>query len=400
MTTTTVLTIPTVKQVQWLVDRAREEGSVVSCYVDKSVAVPPTWQTRLARELRDAKALAPNAAARRFLAAQVAVVQSVVSSRAARRARGVAVFVDDANGLVRAFLLDEPIADRLVVDEDPYVVPLVEYLQRHRLYLAVQTDTHRGALYAAGRGGAHLLAALDENVPKRHRAGVETWGKQQATIARHREDHMLHYRKELVREIARAWAETTYHGIVLLGEHEVLAHLLADLPPELAGRVVFQGPHGFTGKGSSIAAVAATVSARAAREHDERMLHELRVRLREASDVVFGPQEVLGALRAGQIGHGGWIALEADPGASAARCVRCGWVFAAPHDACSFCQGACERTNLWQSIVLLATGHGVPIHFLGTDAELHARGGVAAHVTRADPWESASAPQAEPATAS
>jgi nucleotide-binding universal stress UspA family protein len=32
----------------------------------------------------------------------------------------------------------------------------------------------------------------------------ELWGKQQATIERHRADHVLHYFKELVREIERA----------------------------------------------------------------------------------------------------------------------------------------------------------------------------------------------------
>lgn len=46
---------------------------------------------------------------------------------------------------------------------------------------------------------------IDEPVPKRHRAAGELWGKQQATIARHHGDRVLHYLKELAREIERAW---------------------------------------------------------------------------------------------------------------------------------------------------------------------------------------------------
>ncbi|MBI2453719.1 DEAD/DEAH box helicase, partial [Candidatus Peregrinibacteria bacterium] len=52
---------------------------------------------------------------------------------------------------------------RLVVDEEAYVVPLLEYLHRHRRYLVVHTDTHRGRLYTAGRGGVHLIESIDEN---------------------------------------------------------------------------------------------------------------------------------------------------------------------------------------------------------------------------------------------
>jgi peptide subunit release factor 1 (eRF1) len=385
---TTVLGNPTLKHVQWLLDRSRGGGAIVSCYIDKPVAIPPVWSTHLAREVQQAEALLADEKERQHLASNIAVVRTIVSSAAARRARGMAVFVSAARDLIRAFTLDTPVVDRLVVNEEAYVVPLLEYLHRHRRYLVVHTDTHRGRLYTAGRGGLHLIEALDENVPKRHRAGVELWGKQQATIARHREDHILHYRKELVREIERAWAEEPYAGIVLLGEHEVLAHVADELSPQLARHVVYRGPRAWVGRQPRIEAIVEEITANAMREHDQRLADDLRIRLQEAHDIVTGPEEVLNALRSGQVGYSGCVVMEPDRGDTASRCTECGWVFAHLHDTCPFCQNPCNKTNLWQQIALLATGHGIPVHFVGPDSDLQSRGGVAALVTREDPWQS------------
>jgi hypothetical protein len=50
---TTVVT-PTFKDVQWLADRPRGEGMVVSCYADTSVAtgVRPLWREHLKSEVK------------------------------------------------------------------------------------------------------------------------------------------------------------------------------------------------------------------------------------------------------------------------------------------------------------------------------------------------------------
>jgi len=99
-------------------------------------------------------------------------------------------------------------------------------------------------------------------------------------------------------------------------------------------------------------------------------------------------EEMLNALRNGQVGYAGCVVMEADRGEPASRCTACGWVFAHVHETCPFCQNPCHKTNLWQQIALLAAGHGIAVHFVGPDSGLQSRGGVAAFVMREDPWQS------------
>ena len=218
-----------------LADRPRGEGMVVSCYADTSVSsgVRPLWHEHLKNEVKAiVETLTGDPAQRAAFERNVAAIEAVLSSRRTVAARGMAVFAAVQRDLVNGYMLTVPVPHRLVVDEEPYLVPLLELLNRQRRYLVVHTDTHRGRLYTAVPGAVRLIEEISEDVPKRHRAGGELWGKQQATIDRRREDHVLHYFKELVREIERAWPEEQYDGVVLLGEHDILenARLMRCLP--------------------------------------------------------------------------------------------------------------------------------------------------------------------------
>ena len=381
----------TLGNVQVLLDRPTGEGAVLSCYADMSEAGYRTlWSKRLKNEIAAIEErLAGNHEARHRLAADVAAIQSALGTPAARRARGIAVFSATARGLFQAFALSIPMKDRLVLDEEPYLVPLLEALHRQRQYLVVLTDSHRGRLYAAGWGQTHLIGELDEPVARRQRSAGETWGKQQATIARNRENHLLRYRKELVRRIERAWTEAPFRGLILLGEHEALEHVRATLPSALAGRVIHESPHSWGSRREpGIDDVVRGVLDSALATHDERLASEVEQRLRAKSyAVVAGTQEVLDALRNGQVGYPGYVVLEPDRGQAATRCPGCGAVFASMPRVCTFCGAACDTVNLWQEILLFAARHDIPAHVVHSTPELTRHGGVAAMLSREGPWE-------------
>jgi hypothetical protein len=62
-----------------------------------------------------------------------------------------------------------PAENRIVVDEEPCLVPLPEALHHQREYLAVLTDPERGELHAADVAGTHLLQEMAQEHPAPHR---------------------------------------------------------------------------------------------------------------------------------------------------------------------------------------------------------------------------------------
>jgi peptide subunit release factor 1 (eRF1) len=382
--TTTPLSLT---DVQVLLDRRKGEGMIVSCYADTTQAgYLSAWEVRLAEEAQRAESRL-DAEARDRLARDLDVIRRTLRDPAATRARGVAVFSAADAGFFQVFLLGVPVDDRLVLDEQPYLVPLLQALHRQRRYLVVLTDSHRGRLYAAGWGHARLLESVAGDVPRRVRSSGERWGKQQATIERHRRDHMLHYRKDLSSRIERAWADMPFDGVILFGEHETIAAVRAELPPAIADAVVHEAPHSWSGRQPSIEAKVSRVLEAALAEHDRRLVEEVERRLRESYRIAAGPQEVIDALRNGQVGYPGYLVLEPDRGEPATRCTNCGSLFADQRGVCPYCGSACERVNLWQELLLFAARHDIPAHAVAASEELDRHAGVAAVLSREGPWE-------------
>lgn len=378
--------------IQVLLDHLKGEGMIVSCYANTSVTAGflSLWSPHLKNEASAIeRRLGDDHQARVRFARDLSRIRRALAEPAVRHARGMALFSAAESGFFRAFPLGVSVKDCLVLDEAPYLVPLLEAIHRQRRYLVVLTDSHRGMLYQAAWGHTQLLHQLEEDVPRRQRSAGERWGKQQATIARHREDHLLHYRKALARAIEKAWPDAPFRGLILLGDHETLEALRATLSSSLAAEIVHTGPYCWATQEPSLDAEIRAVLENEFRAHDARLVADFERRLHEHHLVAAGPQEVINALRNGQVGYPGYIILEPDRGEMAARCTRCESVFTTMTATCPFCQGACEKVNLWQEILLFAARHNITTHTVESHPELSRHGGVAAALSRAEPWQPA-----------
>ena len=364
-------------------------GLIVTCYADTGVieGFATHWRTYLkneTRRLREALAGRPNMWTE--VKENLRIVQRALEAAEAAHARGAAIMSGVRQGFFRALSLPVSARNFLVVDEEPYLVPLFETLHRERGFLTVLSDTHHARLYSVGLNVATLIGQVDAEIPKHHRAAGETWGKQQATMARHREDRIHHYEDQVMREIARNWNQEHYQGLILLGQRDVLAELRGRLPAWLESKVVAEMRHGFTGKQPSITAKVRRVLDETLRAHDARLLGELKTRIEQHRGVAIGPQAVLDALRRGQVGYPGYVLLLSDAGQPASRCLKCESPFAVTHEICPFCGGSCETVSLWQEILSIANRHGVRIHFVGADPLLADSGGIVAMLARREPW--------------
>jgi peptide subunit release factor 1 (eRF1) len=388
---------PTMKDVQWLADHPRGEGMVVSCYADFSVSsgVRPLWRQYLKNEVKRIEETCADRSAARQFHSNVTAIEAALSSRRLVAARGIAVFAASQRNLLQTYALASPVPNRLVVDEGPYLVPLLEVLHRQRRYLVVHTDTQRACLYTAVPGAVRLIEEISAGIPKRHRAAGERWGWQQATIARHREDHILHYLNDLAREIERAWPSERYDGIILSGEHEVLQELRTHLPDLLGNQIVGEAPHAWVGKQASLVSKIDTIHAEALRRHGRQVLEELKRRLMEQHRIALGPQAVIDAIRNDEVGYRGRVVMEPDRGEVASRCTVCASLFARVVEECPSCRRRCDKTNLWQAIALRAARQHVSVDFVESGQGLEKHGGVVALLAH----EAVSMPPPEPALA-
>jgi len=374
------LTLP---DVQPMLDHFKGDGLMTSCYVNHLI-VPgqaAQWPGPVKVKWTAIKELlADDFGAWEEFERNFQAISKVVEAPEARSRRGMAVFAAVQRGFIRSYPLDEPVENDLVVSQSPYLVPLLEALCRQREYLVVHTDTHRGRLYMAAPGSLQLLQEIEEAVPSRQHSAGERLGKGQATIARHREDRILHYRKDLLALIEKAWADQHFEGIVLLGEHEVLEHLRKELPRRLAARVVSEKPHAWSDNPMAVTAAVTAVLANVAQAEEEVLEKRLEERLREKHGVAAGPRAVIDALQSGRVGPRGfgYLVLGPDPREQIARCTVCRSLFFDMPTTCPRCQAPCADASLWEELHLMALRHNIAVRCLKTSEVLARIGGAAA----------------------
>lgn len=372
----------TLADLQPLLDQDSGPGTVLSCYAALNGAdgFLPMWEGPF-RGQEDAlkAATVGDEGAREELDKNLAAIRQGLETLRAAGARWAAAFSSVRRGFFHAFALDVPAAPELVRGPAPYLVPALASMQRRREYLAVQTDNHRGRVYSATPAGVRLLAEFDEDVPKHQHSAGERYGYGQATIARHREDRILHYRKDLVREMERAWDANHFAGVILLGEHEVVMHLRDALPARLANRVLREAPEPWHDHPAPTEERICSLAAEALAESEAAVAPGFW-ELFDRGSVVAGAQAVREAIQNGKVeagGHG-YLVFGPDPREVVCRCKACNCLGACDCQRCPQCRSGCATGSLWEGLLLLAEKHGIAARFVADPAKLKKYGGIVA----------------------
>jgi hypothetical protein len=151
--------------------------------------------------------------------------------------------------------------------------------------------------------------------------------------------------------------------------------------------VVHEGPQAWAEKPLAIEGEVRAILADALPAQEEHRLEDFKRRLREGYAVAAGPGEVIEALEKGRVGprgHG-YLLFGPDPREVVARCTACRSLWVDVPATCPRCQAPCVEASLWEEMLLLALRHDLAAHFVGGDAELARRGGVAAVLPRPEP---------------
>ncbi|MFO0801659.1 MAG: hypothetical protein U0791_00860 [Gemmataceae bacterium] len=355
------------------------DGQFLSCYA--ALDTPDAnqgWEREFESRASDLhREIHANDQARADLDLNLLAVRRVLSADVPRHTPWVAVFSCVRRDFLRVVRLDVPVAGDLSFGKTPHLVPMLRALHQRREYLVVQADTHRARIFSATAARIVDLSEMDAEVPKKHHSSGEKFGYDQNIIARHREDHIRHVRKELVEHVERRWGETGYAGLILLGEHVTIEHLRDSLPPRLRGAVVREEKLEWDDRGTE------------ARRAIQRIVRELQVggleqairdRIFQNSSVALGSGAVLEALDHGRVGASGHgcLVLGPDTGELVGVCAECRTLSVEPLGACPKCQARCAPASLQQELLGAALRRHIAVHFTNEANELRPYGGIVA----------------------
>ena len=238
----------TCRGVEILLDSADRRDYVLSAYADLTVqdGFRHYADRFLREEVRSASAALGSSEARKALDDNIPAVLDAIRDQGPGTHKGLAVFVSQARGLNHVVSLEFPVENRIILDEDPFVLPLLERWYGDPIYLIAEVDSGRVALSESHSGNVEPVRTVDRP------ADVYEGDKEGDTASRQSSKkkfaHGFHERLhgaeedrfflEIAETIAVHWAGGRFAGLILLGQPPITGPLRKLLPRDVQSAIV------------------------------------------------------------------------------------------------------------------------------------------------------------------
>ncbi|MEW4567956.1 hypothetical protein AB1L88_08825 [Tautonia sp. JC769] len=341
-----------------LLDTPQQLDYVVSAYADLTVrdGFRHFARTELANIARDADVALSEAEARKALDEHLEPILKDLE-QAKPGTRGLAAFSAPGRGLFHVVHLNFPVENKLVLDEDPFILPLLERWFGDPSYLVALVDSHELHLFEAHSGHAEHVTGLNKEVPTEiqrdkprftyKKRFLDAWHERQQQLTN---DQFLKGAAEAISDHYRGGAFT---GLILLGQAPTTSAIRRLLHKEADAAVVLEHAQAMRPEPK-----VKDVEDDVARAMDQwraaergRLLDELEQRWERNHLVANGPTEVLDALQQGRAVE---VIFGPDRTMPGARCLSCGYRFGAPTAECVYCNGRTISVNAVQEILRMA----------------------------------------------
>jgi hypothetical protein len=269
---------PSVPELRELVGRSYG-GPVISVYLnlasERLVGNPPVYVSVLKSmrhgELEARRALVKSLRTRQRnqLLNDLDEIEAFVQAMDPESMSSLALFKSgpDLNRVIRLRVRS---ADRLVIDPDPYVEPLLALLEEQPQVLVIEVSKQESRFWRYHLGHFEQVTSIESFVPT-DTVDASRPGK----VQRHRLTHLRWHLKATGQLAGRLVRERDFDLVVLSGSEEVLAELEQLLPDQVQGRVTARlhvpaqdGPR-------ELQREVEDVVARRRREHEEAALERL-----------------------------------------------------------------------------------------------------------------------------
>ncbi|HYJ00469.1 MAG TPA: Vms1/Ankzf1 family peptidyl-tRNA hydrolase [Thermoleophilaceae bacterium] len=311
---------------------------------------------------------------RQALRADVERVREVLNGDVASNGtRAVAVFACEPADLLEVVALREPLDSRVVLDDSPYVEPLVHAGGAERW--CVLLCNRRAARLFVGRGDElEETDRIEDDVHRQHDQGGWSQARYQRSVDQDAKRHL----ERVAKALGQRHRRQPFQHLLVGGPEDAYSEFVELLDQELSGMLA--------GRVDGIDVEAATpdqiaeAAAPAMEEHERKRQDELIGRLNEGlgrgERAAAGLDDVLAALNEQRV-----EALLIDAGLSApgAQCPSCGWIGSVTEGDCPADETRLEpRPNVLDPAIERALAQDARVVRLRERPELESHGGIAA----------------------
>lgn len=263
-------------------------------------------------------------------------IEAYVQDRKRDFKRGLALISSTERSFWREYNLSVPLGNELVVDNAPYLKPLLDALNHYRRYAVLLVDKESARIFVMHLGELVEYGEVHTpDVPGRHKKGG-WFALAQSHYERHIDYHVLMHLKDVLRELDSFMKGKETGMLVLGGPEEAVVKTRGLLPRALADKIVGVFQAGMFESNAEILARVRPLVEEFEKRAERETVEELLARSMKMERAVTGLEAVLRALQGGRVMR---LVFERNFKAGGFRCEGCGALSTRPREKCPFCGG-------------------------------------------------------------
>ncbi|MEW6068511.1 MAG: Vms1/Ankzf1 family peptidyl-tRNA hydrolase [Nitrospirota bacterium] len=290
--------------------------------------------------------------------------------------KGLVVFSSQEKNFWREFHLAIPIKNEIIVDNTPYIKPILDILDNYQRYaiLLVGRDSARLFMIHLGEIEEYTEVHTDD-VPGRHKKGG-WFSLSEKSYERHIDYHVEIHLKDVLKKLEQFLSHEYVGRLIIGGSEEAVTKIKSMLPQTIADKVIgmFQAEM-FANNKDILEKIEPIMQAYEKKKEDEE-IDELLTKAMKNENAVIGIEDVLNALQEGRLMK---VIFRKDFKKSGLVCKNCGYLSIHDISKCPYCKGELQKVSYIVDLLSQKAVHqGVLVEVVTENKKLQDAGNIGA----------------------
>ncbi len=310
------------------------------------------------------------------ISADLEKIESYILSNKRIFKKGLALLSSQEKQFWKEFHLSVPLRNEIIVDQIPYIKPLLGVLDNYQRYAILLVGRDSARLFLVHLGEIEEYAEVhSENVPARHKKGG-WFALAEKSYERHIDYHVSMHLKDVLKKLD-SFLSGEYVGRLLIGgAEEAVTKVRAMLSQTMADKVIGTFQADMSARSKDILDKAEPILMSFEEKREEEDVDEMIARALKNENAVLGIEDVLNALQEGRIMK---LVMLKDFKLSGKSCSQCGYLNSHDIASCPYCKGKMQKVKyIVDLIAQKAVEQGALVEVVAKNKKLREAGNIGA----------------------
>jgi peptide chain release factor subunit 1 len=290
--------------------------------------------------------------------------------------KGLAILCSQEKSFWNEFHLSVPIKNEIVVDNTPYIKPLLDILDNYQRYAILLIGKESARLFLVHLGEIEEYTEVhSDGVPGKHKKGG-WFALAEKSYERHIDYHVGLHLKDVLKQLDSFLSGEYVGRLIIGGSEEAVTKVKAMLPLTIADKIIGTFQAEMIANSKEILKKVEPILQSFEVKKETATIDALITTALKNENAVIGIENVLNALQEGRIMK---LILLKDFKQSGVKCKNCGYFTVQHISTCPYCKGKIQKVNyIVELAAQQAVEQGVIVEITADNKKLRDAGSIGA----------------------